>query len=92
MHEEIRSFTHEGIIADDKYFIRVKDNMQRVLEDSMRIEGFVPVIDMDVGWSTQLRDEDRGYAFKITMYGVFVGEDKDCEKIAYSGGKIIQIK
>lgn len=92
MHEEIKRFYQEGIIADDKDFIRLKDEYCRILEDIMRDEGCIPVLDLKVDWTTEKRENARGYNFRISMYGVFVGEDKECEKIAYSDGKIIQIK
>lgn len=92
MHEEIKGFSEEGIIADDSIIISQKEHFQRILENKMRLYGYIPHLDLNVGWTTHKREDGPGYAFKITMYGIFVGEDKECEKIGYSDGKIILIR
>ncbi|ASZ74912.1 hypothetical protein FDI69_gp098 [Rhodococcus phage Trina] len=93
MHDRIRLFSEEGIIADDKYFWRQKDNFIGLLEEKMRASGYVPHLDLSPEWSTSLRD-DESYAFKISWGGVFVGKEISLSKdpTAYSDGKLIRIR
>ena len=90
MHDEIKRFTEGGKLRDDADIIRIKDVMTRTLEDKMRLEGFIPVIDLNVHWSTEFLEKEKCYGFTITISGVYVGEE--CDGIAYSDGKVIRLR
>lgn len=87
MHEDVKRFSEEGFYRDDASFMRIKDLWVRTLEDKMREYGYIPHIDIDPHWTQVYEPEKKRFAFKISMYGVYVGE-KSWQKIAYSGGKI----
>jgi len=90
MHEEIVSFTREGELRDDSDIIRIKDVMRRDIEDEMRLDGFAPILDLLVHWSTEYIPDKKRYRFKMTLYGVHLG-GLDCSKIVgVSDGKIIR--
>lgn len=91
MHEDIKRFTEDGKLRDDADIVRIKDVMTRTVEDKMRVEGYVPVIDLDVNWTTWYIEKEKCYGFTISLYGIHVGEE--CKDgIAYSGGKLIRIR
>ena len=53
----------------------------------MRSEGYIPNIDINVQWTSWYIEKDKCYGFKISMYGIYVGEES-WEKIATSDGKM----
>lgn len=91
MHEDIKRFTEDGKLRDDADIVRLKDVMTRTVEDKMRTEGYVPVIDLNVNWTTWYIEEEKCYGFTISLYGIYVGEECD-DGIAYSEGKLIRIR
>jgi hypothetical protein len=92
MHDNLKRFSEEGLLRDDSDFLRIKDEMTRVLEDQMRLAGYVPVLDINVQWSTAYEPENKRYRFKITVYGVYVGKNKQCDIIGFSDGKLMQVR
>jgi hypothetical protein len=91
MHEAIVKFSREGKLRSDSDFIRIKDLMTRELEEEMRLEGHVPVLDLSPHWSTEYCIEEKHYLFKITMYGVHAEGDDLSNIIGFSEGKLIQL-
>ncbi len=87
MHDDIKRFTQEGFYRDDCDLIRIKDLWTRTIEDMMRVEGYIPNIDINVQWTQWYIEDKKCYGFKISMYGIYVGEES-WEKVAASDGKI----
>lgn len=92
MHDEIKRFTREGKLRDDSDIIRLKDVLAKDLENEMRSDGYIPVIDIDIHWSTEYNHEEKFYAFKISLYGVYVGLDKISNSIAYYNGSVHTVR
>lgn len=91
MHDNLKRFTQEGTFKSDKDVVKTKDNMSRILEDIMRSESHVPMLDINVQWSMDYNSKHDLYTFKITMYGVYV--DGDVENIVgFSDGRVIVCK
>lgn len=90
MHEDIVKFTREGEMRDDSEFIRIKDLFRRDIEDEMRQEGFVPVLDLQVHWSTEYVPDKKRYKFKISVYGVHIGGDDLSRITGITDGKVIR--
>lgn len=89
MHEPIiKGFSETGFIKDDKDFIRLRGEFERMLTDTMRYQGYVPVHDIRSQWSTWLVDNK--YGFKITVYGVFAGKRKAKDYTFWTDGKMIR--
>jgi hypothetical protein len=66
----------DGTIADDSMFTTTKTYYFKLLLDSMREQGYVPVLEMGPYFATEFNEEKKHYKFVVTAYGVFVGERK----------------
>ena len=92
MHEPIVGFSEEGTLKDDSKIIETQQVMSKILADRLYSTGYLPVIDVDVQWTTHRNEEEDWYEFKITMYGVFVGSERSKREFAWSNGKTLRIR
>ena len=69
-----------GVFSPDIKF-KARGKFECLVEDQMRAEGKVPVLDMNTQWYTSWDDEKEQYGFTIVMYGVYVGKKKAREEI-----------
>lgn len=81
MHEDIKKFSIDGEIGDDSDFVRLKEQFSKMVVDSMRDAGYVPVLEMGPYFSTEfvpsIKKKNRGtYQFRVTAYGVSVGRNR----------------
>lgn len=93
MHNRIRKFSQSGTLADDSYIWSERERYSKILDDLMRIKGYIPHLDLNIDWSHDLQS-DGHYTFTITWWGVFVGRDVSLAKqpTGFSDGKLIIIK
>ena len=87
MHEQIERFQREGTIRDDSDFIRLKSVLIRDLENEMRDYGVMPLVDISPQWTLEYDAEHNSYHFKLTIYGIEVGEGNCPKNMMYSNGK-----
>lgn len=88
MHEDIERFTRDQvIIKDNKDFDRLKEVLIDQLEDEMRLQGVMRMLDIDPQWSADYDQEKDYFVCTLTVYGVFVGEDECDEDFRYSRGR-----
>lgn len=92
MHEQIIGFSEEGTLKDDSKIVETQQIMSKILADRLYTTGYLPVIDVDVQWTTHRDDEEDCYLFKITMYGVYVGTERSKREFAWSNGKTLRIR
>lgn len=90
MHDEIKRFSREGEIRDDSDFIRIRHELTKNIHQEMRDCGFVPVLDLNIHWSTKFISDKKRYSYVISAYGVFIGGDDLCRK-GMVDGKVIVI-
>lgn len=88
MHKPIKMFSHEGLIKDDKDFIRIKSEFERLIVDQMREQGCLPIHDLGTQWSTKWLDDK--YSFKITIYGWYAGKRKSKEYDFWCEGRLVK--
>ena len=72
MHKPIKRFHIEGEIVDDSAIPRLKNEYVNLLATRMRIDGYVPRIDIDPEFS--LSFNGRTYDFVLSIYGSFIGK------------------
>ena len=87
MHDAIRDFTLQGETTDNN-LVQTKENIIKFVEDRMRDEGFIPVLDIEPQFTLNYVPEDEKFIFMITVYGVHVG-DGAWQAGGMMGGKII---
>jgi hypothetical protein len=72
MHKRIKRFHLEGMIYDDSAIPRLRENYINLLNTSMRLEGYVPRLDIDPDFSIEYNGTS--YNFILSVYGSFIGK------------------
>ena len=85
MHDEIIRYELEGEVADSE-LVETKERLTRFLEMRMRDSGAVPSLDINPQWSLNYKPETETYDFKISVYGVYVGEGETKSVAGVSDG------
>jgi len=88
MHDEIRRFNLTGEVTPDK-FLSARDALIKDVEDSMRDEGFVPVLDLLPQFTREYNPESATFAFELSVYGVYVG-DQECQVAGMMNGRAVE--
>jgi hypothetical protein len=89
MHETVKKFQIEGVIADCKYIPRVRTENERLMWQLMRDKGYVPDLDKGTHWSTKYYESESVYEFLLTLYGVYVGRRRACEYEGMMCGRLV---
>jgi hypothetical protein len=86
-HKKIKDFSIDGQIYDDADFPRLRAQYEVIVEEYMRIKGYVPHLDLDPAFSTSYNGHS--FNFKITWYGIYLGKVKSkCYK-GVIGNKLV---
>lgn len=72
MHENIKRYSLTGEVKYE-YLSQVREELERTVEDQMRLEGYVPVLDMDTQLTQSLRP-DGNFSVTMSIYGAYVGD------------------
>jgi hypothetical protein len=89
MHKPIKKYTQEGFIRDDSDFIRLRGELERLIEQQMREEGYVPIYELASYWSTTRIEEKKCYSFKLTMYASYAGKVKASQFNYWLNGRLV---
>lgn len=89
MHKDIVRFTEEGVFKSDSEIFQKRCFFEKLLEEKMRDQGYVPILDLSSDWSTYYDAELDQYSFVISLYGV---ESNSNACLVYSNGRYIKIK
>lgn len=73
-HKKIKDFSMDGQINDDADFMRLRDQYEKIIDETMRISGYIPHLDLDTVFTTSYNG--KSFEFKITCYGIYVGKAK----------------
>lgn len=90
--KKIKKFGMDGVIADDSMLPGKKDNYRRIIEDSMRTAGYVPVLDIDPQFILIYDESKDVYIFDFFWYGIYVGKKKSYEIEGFSGQRYLPRK
>lgn len=88
MHDDIKRFHMEGTI-DDRNLIASKERHVRFMETEMRDEGFVPALDLEPQLTLDYDPESETFAFRLSVWGIYVGEKLAWLADGMMGGKMI---
>lgn len=81
-------FSQDGLIKDDKDFIRTRDQLEKLIIDNMREQGCLPIHELGTQWSTKWLGDK--YSFKLTIYGWFAGKKRSKEYDFWYEGKLVK--
>jgi hypothetical protein len=73
-HKPIKKFSLDGNIHDDSAIWRLKYEYIRLLTIEMRLQGYVPRIDINPDFTIQYNSEKDYFEFEISVYGIYVGK------------------
>ena len=72
IHKNIKRFYLDGIIYDDSFIPRLREEYIRILYTQMRLQGYSPRIDIDPDFTIEYNGKT--YEFKLSVFGTFVGK------------------
>jgi hypothetical protein len=73
-HRKIKDFSIDGHIYDEADFIKLRWQYENIIEEYMRVKGYIPHLDLDPVFSTSYTGSS--FEFKITWYGIYLGKAK----------------
>ena len=88
-HKRIKRYQVAGTFRDDSDIIRLRAQYESLLVQSMRGDGYIPVLDMDPAFSVSYNNEINEWSFVLTIHSVFVGKVKAWEIEGCSNGKML---
>jgi len=89
MNRKIKQFGFDGVIADDSVLPRMRLQYEKMIEDSMRDSGYVPVRDLDPIFIIKYNEENNSYQFSISIHGIYVGKKKAQQYDGYVGQRLM---
>jgi hypothetical protein len=89
MGKKMKSFGISGQINDDSSIPRLRQEYQYLMEQDMRSQGYVPMLDLDVQFWLDYNEQQDIYNFEIVLYGVYVGKKKAYQYEGFSGQSLI---
>lgn len=87
-HKSIKKFQIEGTLYDDAHIQRLKREYIALVVLQMRAKGYALREDIDIDFTLEYKGEKRGYDFKLSVYGVYVGLKKAQEIDRIYGYKV----
>lgn len=89
MHDSIKRFHLNGTVTSDK-FVTTRENLIKEVEDEMRDEGFVPVLDLIPQFTREYNPDDGTFVFELSVYGVEVGEEESWNIVGVTHGVTVE--
>jgi hypothetical protein len=74
VHDDIKRFALTGTITSDT-FLAARESLIKELEDGMRDDGFVPVLDLLPHFTREYDPDSETFSFELSVYGTYVGDE-----------------
>jgi hypothetical protein len=87
LHKPIKKYTQSGEIRDDSAFPRLRAELERLMIQQMKDEGYLPVYELGTFWSTKLLDKK--YSFVLTIYASYAGKVKAMKYNYWQNGRLV---
>jgi hypothetical protein len=75
-HKPLKIFNLEGSIYDDSLIWRLRMEYADLVIAEMRLSGYVPRFDIDEDFTIEYNEGIKGFNFKLSIYGIYVGKRK----------------
>jgi len=75
----IKHFSESGIAIDQEAILRIRKEIEDHIVDTMRLKGWVPVIDLLPQLYWEYDSVKEHFKFDIVIYGTFVGKKRSQE-------------
>jgi hypothetical protein len=73
-HKPIKRFSLDGVIHNDSLIGRLKNEYIRLLTSEMRLQGYVPRIDIDTDFTIEYNEKTEVFSFELSVYGIYIGK------------------
>lgn len=88
-NKKIKKFGMAGTLSDDAAIPRMRQQYEKIILDSMRDSGYVPVLDLDPLFYISYEQSSNIFNFEIYLHGVYVGKKRATEYDGYAGQRLI---
>jgi len=75
-HKAIKRFNLSGIIHDESAIERLRAEYKRLIILEMRLNGYVPRLDIDIDFTIDYNENKKYFEFEISVHGVYAGKRK----------------
>ncbi len=75
-HKSIKKFGIEGTLYDESHTDRLKREYLALVILQMKSEGYVVRADIDPDWTMSYISPAKGFKFKLSVYGSYIGKKK----------------
>jgi hypothetical protein len=89
MHDDILRWTLTGELPDSN-IVQAKDRLVEFVESNIREYGCVPVLDLDPQFTLDYSPDSETFAFMLSVYGIYTGDDSWETAGVMSGTKIMK--
>jgi len=72
-HKAIKRFNLSGIIHDESAIERLRAEYKRLIILEMRLNGYVPRLDIDIDFTIDYNENKKYFEFEISIHGVYTG-------------------
>jgi hypothetical protein len=72
-HKSIKKFCLSGQIHDESAIARLKIEYIRLVISDMKLDGYVPRIDIDPDFTISYNEEKEIFDFILSVHGIYVG-------------------
>lgn len=89
MHNEVKRFGLTGTITSDR-FVSARAALIKDVEDSMRDEGYVPLLDLHPQFTREYDPHTETFSFEVSVYGAYVGEEESWQIAGMTNGTRVE--
>lgn len=75
-HKPIKKFSIDGTLYDEAHASRLKAEYLALLVLQMKASGYVVRADIDPDFTMSYNGSGKGFCFRLSIYGVFLGKRK----------------
>lgn len=90
MHDDVKRFYSYGEITAQE-FVSAREELIRLIESTIRDEGYVPLLDMTPQFTRQYNLEKELFEFELSVYGVFIGKEESWQIAGLMDGKRVPL-
>jgi hypothetical protein len=88
-HKAIKKFYLDGVIHDEAAIGRLKIEYVRLLISQMRLNGYVPRLDLDPDFTIGYNDNKKIFEFELSIHAVYAGKRNSEWIVGVDGNKPI---
>lgn len=85
----IKRFQLDVQVKDSGVLMEKEHDYVRIIQDNMRSEGYVPVLDLGVWRTVDYDEKGDTFSYTLTIQGVFVGKRKAWEIEGLLSGRLL---